>query len=166
MTKLKIFLLCLGWLSLTHAQQLRPDVLASAGTSISDAGSTARLAFTIGEVAIQGQALPTYSYGQGFHNGALQTVRVTDLDLAAWGIEIWPNPVAYTLFLQFTPPSESSFLTVSIWDLLGQPVLGELRLDGFSDKSIHVGQLPPGVYLLRLADPSGSGAAVKFVKAN
>lgn len=166
MMKLKLSLLCLGWLSFAQAQQLRPDVLASAGASMSNAANTARLSFTVGEVAIQGQSLPTYSYGQGFHNGALQTVRVTDLDLAAWGIELWPNPVVNTLFLQFTPPSESDFLTASVWNLLGQPVLGEHRLDGFSDKSLNVGQLPAGVYLIRLADPSGSSAAVKFVKAD
>ncbi len=166
MIRLNLFLLCLVWLSLAQAQQLRPDVLASAGTSMLNAAGTARLSFTVGEVVIQGQSLPTYSYGQGFHNGALKTVRVTDLDLAAWSIELWPNPVAHTIFLQFTPPSKDGFLTASVWNLLGQPVLTELRLDEFSPKSIAVGHLPAGVYLLRLADPSGKRAAVKFVKAD
>ncbi|MBC7777297.1 MAG: T9SS type A sorting domain-containing protein, partial [Phycisphaerae bacterium] len=141
-------------------------VLASAGSSMSDAANTARLAFTIGEVAIAGGSLPTFSYGQGFHNGALETVRVTALDLIEWGIEVWPNPVAHTLFLQFNAPSTSDFLSASIWNLLGQPVLGELRLDDLSEKSIPVGSLASGVYLLRLTNPSGKSAAIKFVKAD
>ncbi len=166
MKKLPLFLLCFGGLVAAQAQQLRPDVLASAGTSMSNAANTARLSFTLGEVVIQGQSLPSFSYGQGFHNGALQTVRVTDLDLAAWGIEVWPNPVSNTLFLQFTTPPTSDFLTASVWNLLGQPVSGEFRLGDFSEKSITVGQLPTGVYLLKLTDPSGKSAAIKFVKAD
>ena len=166
MTKFNLLLLCFSWLTLAQAQQLRPDVLASAGSSMSNAGNTARLSFTMGEVAIAGGSLPTFSYGQGFHNGALQTVHVTDLDLAAWGIEVWPNPATSTLFLQFTPPSTGDFLTASVWNLLGQAVLDEFWLEDFSEKVINVDQLPAGVYLLRLAEPSGKSAAVKFVKAD
>ncbi|MBC7777292.1 MAG: T9SS type A sorting domain-containing protein [Phycisphaerae bacterium] len=164
MKYLHLFLLCFGGLA-AQAQQLRPDVLASAGTSMSNAANTARLSFTIGEVAIQGQSLPTLSYGQGFHNGALQTVRVTELDLVAWGIEVWPNPVGNTLFLQYTPPATGDFLTASVWNLLGQAVLGAFRLDDLSEKSIRVESLPSGVYLLRLTDSSGKSAAIKIVKA-
>ncbi|MFN0214407.1 MAG: T9SS type A sorting domain-containing protein [Saprospiraceae bacterium] len=166
MIKLNFFLLCLGWFSLAQAQQLRPEVLASAGNSLSNPTNTARLSFTIGEAVILGQSLPTFSYGQGFHNGALQTVRVMDLDLAAWAIEIWPNPVSQVLFLQFTPPSDHDFLSASVWNLLGQPVLGNIRMDASSSKSVQVGSLPAGVYLLRLTSASGGAAAVKFVKAD
>lgn len=162
--KLRILLFFISGCSLAQAQQLRPDVLASAGNSMSDANNTARLNFTIGEVAISGQSLSSYSYGQGFHNGALQTVHVTDLDLLEWNIEVWPNPVVNMLNLQFSVPHQGDFLSASVWNLLGQPVLDEQRLDNFSPKSIAVGHLSAGVYLLRLVGPAGQCATVKFVK--
>lgn len=166
MIKLKILLLCSGWFSLVQAQQLRPEVLAAAGSSLSNAANTARLNFTVGEAVIVGQSLPSFSYGQGFHNGALQKVRVTDLNLSEWGIEVWPNPASQMLYLQFTPPSKADFLMASVWNLLGQPVLGNTRIEDIGPKSIEVGSLQSGIYLLQLTTPSGNSATVKFVKAD
>jgi hypothetical protein len=164
--KISILPLLLLACAIAQAQPLRPDVLASAGTTLSNAANTARLSFTVGEVAVQGQALPSFSYGQGFHNSALQTVRVRDLDLAAWSIEAWPNPVSQMLFLRFDVPHAGDYLSASVWNLLGQPVVPACRLDAFSEKQILVGHLPAGVYLLQLADQNGRKAAVKFVKAD
>ena len=163
--KIKALLLCMGCFAMAQAQQLRPDVLAAAGNSLSDPSNSARINFTVGEVVILGQSLPSFSYGQGFHNAALQKVAVTDLDLLTWGIEVWPNPVSQMLFLQFTPPSEKEFLEASVWNLLGQPVVQTHRLGENGTQNIAVSQLPTGVYLLRLASNLGSSATVKFVKA-
>ena len=166
MIKLKILLLSFGWLSLAQAQQLRPEVLAAAGSSMSNAANTARLNFTVGEAVIIGQSLPSFSYGQGFHNGALQKVRVTDLNLTEWGIEVWPNPASQMLYLQFSPPAKDDFLAASIWNLLGQPVLGITRLQDSGTQNIEIGSLQAGIYLLQLTTSSGNSATVKFVKAD
>jgi hypothetical protein len=88
------------------------------------------------------------------------------LDLAEWGIEVWPNPVSQVLFLRFDVPHSSDYLSASVWNLLGQPVVPAHRFDAFSEKQILVGHLPTGVYLLQLADQDGRKAVVKFVKAD
>ncbi len=170
--KIKLLLLCfsMGVFWLAKAQQLDPHVLAAGGASISSAANTARLSFTIGEVAITGQSLSSFSYGQGFHNGAIQWVhteeRAAELDLKARGLKLWPNPVTRTLNLQVTALQKDDFLTASVWDLLGQPLGGVVRLDDFNPKILDLSHLPSGIYLLRLTDPLGKCTAVKFVKAD
>ena len=166
MLKIPLLFFSLVWLATAQAQQLRPEVLASAGTSFNDPTNTVRLSFTLGESVILGQQLASFSYGQGFHNAAIQTVRVLDLDLAVWNIEMWPNPVAQQLFLRFTAPDETSFLNATIWNLLGQAVSSPIRLDATTEKTIPVTHLAAGVYLLRLATAKGQMTTLKFVKVD
>ena len=166
MKKINVFFLLCCWLSHADAQQLRPEVLASAGTTLVNASNTARLSFTIGEVAIQGRSFPSYSYGQGFHNSVAQSVGVVESGLEAWNIQVWPNPTRDLIFLDFTAPTGKAFLTASVWDLLGQPVTVEQVVTGNDVQSIAVGHLPASVYLLRLRDEAGKVASFKFVKAD
>jgi Secretion system C-terminal sorting domain len=166
MQKITIFFLLCCWLSHADAQQLRPDVLASAGTSLVNASNTARLSFTIGEVAIQGRAFPSYSYGQGFHNSAGQGVSAVEAGLEAWNIQVWPNPARDLIFLEFTVPSSKAYLMASVWNLLGQPVIAERVMTENTVQSLTLGHLPAGVYQLRLRDESGRVASYKFVKAD
>jgi hypothetical protein len=165
MKKLPLLTLSLISALLASAQQafLAPVVIASAGnTSISANGT--KLSFTLGETAIASLATADVSLGQGFHNGSLVTTKVDETALADWGVQVFPNPTSQTVFVEFATPKTGGTLQASLWDLQGRQLMAATSMLVFLKNPIDVHHLPPGAYLLRLADGAGSTTAVRIVK--
>jgi hypothetical protein len=74
------------------------------------------------------------------------------------GIGIYPNPAGD--FLHFSQPTD--ILSIDIFDLTGQVVKEVFfRQD---NKSLNIGSLPPGIYLLRTLSADGQKNTYRFVK--
>lgn len=149
---------------LTHAQQLRPQVLGSAGTSQADLTNNARLNFTVGETAIATLSAPGISFGQGFHNGAILTVDTEHPDLADWGLKVYPNPAVQTLFVEVSSQAQGEGYEASVWDISGRQLTAPQTLNSNTKNAIEVSALPAGTYLLQIGAADGRRVALRFVK--
>ena len=77
----------------------------------------------------------------------------------------YPNPVTTILNIQWNI-NDFSALSVSISDMQGKPVLIKNDFQKTS-ASINLSILPPGIYLLKIADPASNiNKTVKIVKTN
>ena len=138
------------------AQQLQPTVLASAGNSSLSLNGSARLQFTLGETAIATLSSAAVSCGQGFHNSAKAiSVDVADLDLAEWGLKVYPNPASQNVLVEYATTLPVASLELSLWDIAGRRLLSPFTLQNHATQRIDVGQLAKGVYLLRVVAPHG-----------
>lgn len=146
-------------------QFLRPAVFAAAGQASTSTNNQARLAFTLGEVAIATLGNPGLSCGQGFHNGVKFPTTGT-LTPEALGIRLYPNPVAETLYLEYDNPDAGEYHIATVRNLLGQTLAGPFRVDWLGVQAIPVNHLAGGVYLLSLAGSGGREAVFRFVKAH
>jgi hypothetical protein len=103
---------------------------------------------------------------QGFHQPDIcQSVATKDLDLAAWEIEVFPNPTADFLNIRFSDENGSGALRASVFDVLGRAMLLQQPLDEPSGTSLNCQAWQSGVYFLRLEDAAtGAAATVRFVR--
>jgi hypothetical protein len=156
-------LLLLGSITASAQQAyLKPEVLASAGSTVTANGAS--LSYTVGEVAVQTLTASGVSFGQGFHNGVLDIVGSTDV-LANWQLSVYPNPASQVVYVEYEAPTQDGTLTAAIWDLQGRQLLASMPLLASAKNALEVQHLPSGIYLLRLSDPDGNHATVKIVKS-
>lgn len=148
------------------SQQLHPDVLASAGTQQFSTNNQAYLSFTVGEVAIETLTLPGISYGQGFHQGIKTIVSTNDPAFDSWNLLVYPNPAGNFLYVHFESPESGRTLHAGIWNVLGQQLIQDLRLQDREESVIALGNLPAGAYFLKLTESTGRGATIPFIKAS
>jgi hypothetical protein len=86
--------------------------------------------------------------------------RTGKADLVLEGTRIWPNPFRDVFYID--PGTRGSAGTVSremiveIHTLTGVPVYGDIHDRDGGTIGIRPGNLPPGLYLLRLSTPDGS----------
>lgn len=160
-------LICLCFFSTLSLIQAQPTVIANDGKTLNDDNNSVRLSYTIGETLIATLNATSISYGQGFHNGALSlTTQTEDLDLTKWHLEMHPNPVSDVLNLSFVKPNTHDYLTVSVWNIMGQQLIAPVKINDFNKLQIPVSQLVTGIYLLRIGDSIGRTASVRFVKSH
>lgn len=94
-------------------------------------------------------------------------VGVDDFPVKANDVELYPNPVAQEVFVEFVTDERAS-MTFDIYTVEGRHVkmlLSEMVKAGRNKFSFSTDPLPPGVYFLKISD-EGSNAPVvkKFVK--
>lgn len=139
------------------------QVIGVAGKTGTQAGLTFH--YTVGEPVITTLTGNTRIVTQGFHQPeTCMLVSTNDLDIAAWGIEVFPNPTADFLTVRFAS-DKSSGLRASVFNLLGQVVLSDERLYQPDGSRLDCSGWQPGVYILQLQDPSTFAvASVRFVR--
>ncbi|MBN2364218.1 VCBS repeat-containing protein [candidate division WOR-3 bacterium] len=80
---------------------------------------------------------------------------------------VWPNPVEGSVaYLRYTLSSEVDHVEVTVFDIAGDKKLSFVAgtFYGVNETSFDVGQLAPGVYLLRVELKHGQNSNVRFVK--
>lgn len=142
------------------AQNLTPDVIASAGGY--DAGADATLSWSLGEISIETYSTASAILTQGFHQLTLGTTAATEREIRL-NLLLFPNPTTETVYLQL---KEEEILRVllSISNLEGK-TLWTGRMTG-TEMAITLGELPDGLYILTLKSEHGAYlGAVKFLKS-
>jgi hypothetical protein len=140
------------------------QVVASAGKTA--AQGNYKIAWTVGEPVVTTLSMGGRTLTQGFHQPDIcQSVATKDLDLAAWEIEVFPNPTADFLNIRFSDENGSGALRASVFDVLGRAMLLQQPLDEPSGTSLNCQAWQSGVYFLRLEDAAtGAAATVRFVR--
>lgn len=120
--------------------------------------------YTVGEPIVLTLRSAKHKLTQGFHQPDLcTTVATNNLDIKAWGIEVFPNPTADFLTIRFDENREKA-LRFTVFNLLGQTVLTNKPLDS-GGLTLDCSGWQPGVYLLRIYDVhTRSSGALRFIK--
>lgn len=121
--------------------------------------------YTVGEPVILTLKSARYALTQGFHQPDLCiSVATNDLDIAAWQIEVFPNPVSDMLSIRYDA-QQGEGLEFSVFNLFGQLIVGQQALSRPSGSFLSTSDWPPGVYILRFHDPATDRSApVRIVK--
>lgn len=155
---------CLSFaLCLAQGAENRIQVISAAGKTGTQAGLTFH--YTVGEPIITTLIGDTRIVTQGFHQPELSaTVSVNDLNLADWGIEIFPNPTADFLTVRFSDKKIGN-LRASVFNLLGQVMLSDYLLNQPQGTQLDCSTWQPGIYILQLQDPSSHAiASSRFIR--
>lgn len=159
-----LLLLCCAFARSSFAQHLErcAEVIGSTGKYASR--NNRSYYYTVGEPVVLTLGSARYKLTQGFHQPDLCTTIAThDLDIKAWGIEVFPNPTSDFLTVRFDENKERT-LFVSVFNLLSQAVVANqpLHSDGLT---LDCAKWQPGIYLLRFRDARTNAiGALRFVK--
>ena len=139
------------------------QVIASSGKAVTQGGRS--YAYTIGEPFVFTLSANSYKITQGFHQPDLcLPVLTNDLDLAAWGLEIYPNPTAGMIHIRYDAQQKGQ-LSAEVFDLLGRSVVQDFPIDSPDDTQMDCTGWQPGVYLVRLKDPrTQTAATVRIIR--
>ncbi|HRI62017.1 MAG TPA: T9SS type A sorting domain-containing protein [Saprospiraceae bacterium] len=156
-------LLCLSAdISLAQDYQTCIQVISASGKSGTQAGLT--FTYTVGEPVITTLS-GSRKLTQGFHQPELcMLVSTNDFDLAAWNVEVFPNPTADVLTIRYSAEKGNN-LRASVFNLLGQVMLSDQPLTQPDGSQLDCAAWQPGVYILQLQDPATSGvASMRFIR--
>lgn len=138
------------------------EVVGSSGKYATRNGRT--YYYTVGEPVILTLRGTQYKFTQGFHQPDLcKTVATHNVDVAAWGIEVFPNPTADFFTIRFDE-NKVAALRVTVTNLLAQTVLANQTLPP-GGTTLDCSQWQPGIYLLRIYDAqTRTSGTVRFIK--
>ena len=161
--------LFLFFLSISHhitAQiGLCHQVIASTGKAVSVGGRS--YTYTVGEPFIQTLSTNFYKITQGFNQPDLCIPVITnDLDLAAWKLEVYPNPASDRIHIRYSAERDGK-LGAQVFDLLGRTILQDFSIDNAGNTSMDCSAWQPGVYFIQIHDvQSHASATVRVVKVD
>ncbi|MEL6698377.1 MAG: T9SS type A sorting domain-containing protein [Bacteroidota bacterium] len=141
-----------------QAQNLTPEVIASAGESFNN-GSLS-LEWTLGELATEslsngGVIILT----QGFHQPTDQVTSIEDPISQLDDVRVFPNPTSESLFVERTKMGN---LDLVLWDMKGTVIMQTRMLT--TSQSLDLSHLPSGVYVLRMSDEDQATRSVRIQK--
>ncbi len=148
MKKLFILTIAISGILSVQAQSLTPQVIASSGTSFSTA--TARLEFTIGEVATSSLTAGGNTLTQGFHQPEL---RFASLENYAndFAFTLYPNPTEQFVTVE---SSKEDDMQIHLYDANGKSILVSAV---FQQKiTVDLQTLSAGSYVLLVSNKSGA----------
>ena len=120
--------------------------------------------YTVGEPVVLTLKSTQHQLTQGFHQPDLcVTVATHNIDLEAWGIEVFPNPTSDFLTIRFDK-SRGNALRIAVFNLLAQTVVANQPLESGS-LTLDCSSWQPGVYLLRIRDAqTNASSTLRFIK--
>jgi hypothetical protein len=137
------FIACAG----LSAQSLTPEVIASAGTSFSNA--SAQLDFTIGEVVTATLTTGGHTVTQGFHQPELHFASLENYS-NDFSCILYPNPTEQFVTVEST---KEDHLKVSVYDMQGKVIMVS---NVFVQKTtLDVQALAAGTYVMLITTEQG-----------
>jgi len=147
MKKLLLLLGGMAGLSLSYAQSLSPQVIASSGTTFSSA--SAKLEFTIGEVVTTTLTAGGNTLTQGFHQPELQFASLESYN-SGYTFTLYPNPTEQFVTVESTKEDN---MQVHVYDASGKSILVSSI---FQQKiTVDLQTLAAGSYILRITTKDG-----------
>ena len=132
------------------AQTLSHHVVSPAGNV--DRNDRIELAWTLGEIAVNGRTQLAESITEGFHQPIIRVELVDDdspFQTAAPDIAVYPNPTNHALHVRFDNPTTGNWqFTLTTAD--GAQVSQHKHSSGSTDATLDVSSLPAGMYFLLL----------------
>lgn len=153
---------CIFFVSVRSQSVLFNQVVSSSGST--GAQGNLRISYTIGEPVVGTLSGMVNKLTQGFHQpppGFM--VSVYDTDLAAWNIEVFPNPSDHFLNIRYAA-GQNGLLELRVLDLLGRVILDGQTLQQ-AETRLDCSPWQPGVYFLQLrSSESAATASVRFIR--
>ena len=129
------------------AQSLTPEVIASSGTSFSSA--SAKLEFTIGEVATSTLTSGSNMLTQGFHQPKIQFSSIENFN-NEYVFTLYPNPTEQFVTVECTKEDD---MQLHVYDANGQAIFVS---SVFRQKTtVDLQFLAAGSYILRITTKAG-----------
>jgi hypothetical protein len=132
------------------AQQIKQEVIASAGGFNVASDNSISISWTLGETII-----PTFTSQDGsliLTHGFQQKLIITNVEeniLNPVRVTIFPNPASEIINIEFDSPTERE-LKLFLLDAQGKLVKTEQIESGITNKQINMQDLPSGIYYLRV----------------
>jgi len=164
----RFLLFALFWCSFLVAAraqgvQLFNQVVSSSGST--GAQGNYLVSYTVGEPVVSTLSGTANRLTQGFHQpppGFM--VSIYDVNLANWGIEVFPNPSDHFLNIRFAT-GQTGGLELRVLDLLGRIILANQPLQDPGGTQLDCSAWQPGVYFLQLqSTESAATATVRFIR--
>lgn len=135
------------------AQRPDPGIVAPAGGVAHT--KTMALAWTVGEPVVTTVRTTDRLYTQGFHQPMLrvEALKASDPE-SPWQLSVAPNPVVYALTVAVATPAELP-LSVSLLDMNGRRQVTKTLAGGSLSVSVNMADLPAGMYMLHISQPTG-----------
>ena len=147
MKKLLYFGVILVGISSTYSQSLSPQVIASSGNSFSNA--SARIEFTVGEVATSTLTAGSNTLTQGFQQPEVEIFSLENYH-SDYSFTLYPNPTEQFVTVVSTKEED---MQVHIFDLNGKAISVS---SVFQQKiTIDMQTLSAGSYIMRITTKSG-----------
>lgn len=145
----KVLLIIMGIVgaSSVSAQSLTPQVTASAGTSFSSA--SAKLEFTVGEVATSTLTAGSNTLTQGFHQPKIQFASIQNYN-DDYVFTLYPNPTEQFVTVESTKEDD---MQLHVYDANGKAIYVS---SVFQQKiTVDLEMLAAGSYVLRITTKAG-----------
>jgi hypothetical protein len=132
------------------AQQIKQEVIASAGGFNVTSDNSISISWTLGETII-----PTFKSADGtliLTHGFQQKLIITAVEefiIDPVSVTVFPNPTSEIVNIEFDTPTEGE-ITLYLLDAQGKLVKTEKIESATSNKQINMQDLPSGLYYLRL----------------
>lgn len=132
------------------AQQIKQDVIASAGGYNVASGNSISISWTLGETII-----PTFTSQDGsliLTHGFQQKLIITTVEeniLNPVSVTIFPNPTSQQINIQFDSPTDGEITMFLLNNQGGMVKTGKIPA-ATTNKEINMQDLPAGIYYLRL----------------
>jgi hypothetical protein len=160
MRKISLLIITILLAISVNAQQIKQEVIASAGGYNLSADGSISISWTLGETII-----PTFISQDGsliLTHGFQQKLIITTVDENIENrvkVTIFPNPTSEIINIQFEIPTDTE-IDVSILDGQGRLVMTDYIEVSELNKTFNIQDLPAGIYYLKLT----SGKLVNIYK--
>ena len=132
------------------AQQIKQEVIASAGGFNASSDLSISISWTLGETII-----PTFKSADGtliLTHGFQQKLIITTVEeniVDQVSVTIFPNPTSEEVNIRFNVPTDGE-ISLFLMDSQGKLVKTDKIGTAVTDKAINMQDLPAGIYYLRL----------------
>ncbi len=152
--------------SVSQAQNIAMQVVASAGGYFESSSAGVSLSWTLGEVAYTTLTSTDYIITQGFQQGNLFSTDVEKPNLPNSDIKIYPNPATVEVYIAISTSNLRGIATVDFYDITGRNVNSTVvTLEDNAPSRLSVVDLKSGIYLIRVTQENTKTSNVfKLVK--
>jgi len=152
--------------SVSQAQNIAMQVVASAGGYFESSSAGVSLSWTLGEVAYTTLTSTDYIITQGFQQGNLFSTDVEKPNLPNSDIKIYPNPATVEVYIAISTSNLRGNATVDFYDITGRNVSSTVvTLEDNAPSRLSVVDLMSGIYLIRVTQENTKTSKVfKLVK--
>lgn len=157
----KLLISCCLLLSASICEVLgQQHVIASAGSH--SASDHAQISWTLGQVVSGSSYTNSNLITSGFHHGGEIVSVVASHSPLGLQVRIYPNPTSDLLSIQ--PPSGSYQGSYQLIAPQGHLVMDEREVNFAMERTIEMGHLPEGMYLLRISIDHQPIQQLKIIK--
>jgi hypothetical protein len=149
MKKYFLLIACLLGITISYAQSVKPEVIATAGDYFKN--SNYSMSWTLGECITETYSSANNKLTQGFQQSNYTITAVNQLAIGAVAVKAFPNPTTdlITVSIEITNCSQNEY-SIELFDLQGKQLIGETMEE--KSKQLDMTGFANGTYFLKVSD--------------